>query len=213
MLAKGATGYTGSIELTSGVFTTSAETEGNIVVSGGTLKGNSDLLGSVTMSAGAIAPGTSPGCMTVDSLAFTGGSFDVELDGNDLCTGYDQVTVLGAVNLGSNTVLNVDRLASFAPADNKAFPIILVNGVNPASVQGTFKDLADGGKFTVAGYTYQINYNAGDGNDVLLLVTGTPTAPDTGVGSVLSSPLLALGATMAALAVVGGLKFAEQRRK
>lgn len=211
MLAKGATGYTGSVEVTSGVFSVTSETEGNILVNGGTLKGSSDLLGNVTMSSGAIAPGNSPGCLGTADLTFTSGNYDVEIAGTEPCTGYDQTAVIGAVNLGSDTTLNVSLLSGYAPADNTAFALILNDAAD--AVVGTFKGLADGAKFTVAGYTYQINYNAGDGNDVLLLVTGTPTAPDTGIGSALTSPLLALGATIAAFAVVGGLKFADKRRK
>jgi hypothetical protein len=213
MLAKPATGYTGAIEITRGEFVTNTDTEGNVVVNGGTLKGTSENLNAVSMSSGRIAPGTSPGCMSMDSLTLTGGTFQVELNGDAICTGHDQITVLGAVNLGSATTLEVSRLSSYAPAVNKAFPIILVEGTDPASVQGTFLDRPDGSKFTVDGYTYQINYNAGDGNDIFLLVTGTPSAPDTGVGSILTSPFTALLATMAALGVVGGLKFVELRRK
>jgi hypothetical protein len=211
MLAKGATGYTGSTTITSGVFETSAETEGNVVINGGTLKGNSSLLGTVTMSAGSIEPGMSPGCLGTGDLTLTGGTYVVELDGNTVCTEYDQTTVVGTVDLGSASTLDVQRLASFDPAVNDTFAIILNDGTD--AVQGTFLDLANGSEFTVDGYTYQINYDAGDGNDVLLLVKATPSAPDTGIGSVLTSPLAAVAATFTALSVLGGLKFAEQRRK
>jgi hypothetical protein len=211
MLAKGATGYTGATTITSGVFETSAETEGNVVINGGTLKGNSSLLGTVTMSAGSIEPGMSPGCLGTGDLTLTGGTYVVELDGNTVCTEYDQTTVVGSVDLGSASTLDVQRLASFDPAVNDTFAIILNDGTD--AVLGTFVDLANGSEFTIDGYTYQINYDAGDGNDVLLLVKATPSAPDTGIGSLLSSPLAAVAATFAALSVVGGLKFAEQRRK
>jgi hypothetical protein len=211
MLAKGATGYTGATTITSGVFETSAETEGNVVINGGTLKGNSSLLGTVTMSAGSIEPGMSPGCLGTGDLTLTGGTYVVELDGNTVCTEYDQTTVVGTVDLGSASTLDVQRLASFDPAVNDTFAIILNDGTD--AVQGTFVDLANGSEFTVEGYTYQINYDAGDGNDVLLLVKATPSAPDTGIGSVLTSPLAAVAATFAAISVLGGLKFAEQRRK
>lgn len=216
MLATAATGYTGSVEVTSGVFATTAETEGNIILSGGTLKGNSDLLGTITMSDGTIAPGNSPGCLGTGNLVFTGGSYDVEINGAAQCTGYDSMTVVGTVGLGSATKLNVSRLASYVPKVNDAFAII-VNDETDA-VTGTFEGLANGASFTVAGYTYQINYDAGvDGNDVLLLVKATPatqpTTPDTGIGSLLTSPLAAALSALAALSVVGGLKFAEQRRR
>jgi len=216
MLATAATGYTGAVEITSGVFATTAETEGNIILSGGTLKGNSDLLGTITMSDGTIAPGNSPGCLGTGNLVFTGGSYDVEINGAAQCTGYDSMTVVGTVGLGSATKLNVSRLASYVPKVNDTFAII-VNDETDA-VTGTFEGLANGASFTVAGYTYQINYDAGvDGNDVLLLVKATPatqpTTPDTGIGSMLTSPLTAALSALAALSVVGGLKFAEQRRR
>ncbi len=211
MLAKPATGFTGATEVTGGVYSVTSDTEGNIVINGGTLKGNSDLLGTVTMSSGSVAPGNSPGCLGTGDLTYTGGNYVVELNGTVPCTGYDQVAVVGAVNLGTNTTLNIARLSSFAPEKNTSFAIIL-NDASDA-VLGNFKDLVDGSTFTLDGYTYQINYNAGDGNDVFLLVTDTPTAPDTGIGSVLSNPLVALAATIAALTVIGGLKFADNRRK
>jgi hypothetical protein len=211
MLAKGATGYTGAVELTKGVIETSEETEGNFIINGGTLKGNSQLLGTVTMSAGSIAPGMSPGCLGMGDLTLTGGSYEVEINGGDACSGYDQTAVVGTVNLGSASALNVQRLNSYDPAVNTAFAIILNDGTD--AVQGTFVDKADGSTFTVDGYTYQINYDAGDGNDVVLLVTATPSAPDTGVGTLLTSPIVAIAAAMAALAVIGGLKIADQKRK
>jgi hypothetical protein len=122
------------------------------------------------------------------------------------------MTVVGTVDLGSATTLNVSRLASFAPKVNDTFAIIVNDGTD--AVTGTFAGLANGDSFTVAGYTYQINYDAGvDGNDVLLLVKATPTTPDTGIGSLLTSPLTAALSALAALSVVGGLKIAEQRRR
>lgn len=212
MLATAATGFSGAVEISSGVFSTTAETEGNIVLSGGTLKGTSDLLGSITMSSGTIAPGNSPGCLGTGNLVFTGGSYDVEIDGAAQCTGYDSMTVVGTVDLGTATTLNVARLASYAPKANDTFAIIVNDGTD--AVTGTFTGLANGASFTVAGYTYQINYDAGvDGNDVLLLVKAAPTTPDTGIGSLLTSPLTAALSALAALSVVGGLKLAEQRRR
>jgi fibronectin-binding autotransporter adhesin len=212
MLATAATGFSGAVEISTGVFATTAETEGNIIISGGTLKGTSDLLGTITMSAGKIAPGNSPGCLGTGNLTFTGGSYDVEIEGATQCTQYDSTTVIGTVALGTATTLNVSRLASYVPKVNDTFAIIVNDGTD--AVTGTFAGLANGASFTVAGYTYQINYDAGvDGNDVLLLVKATPTTPDTGIGSLMTSPLTAALSALAALGVVGGLKFAEQRRK
>jgi len=203
--------YTGAVDITEGVFETTSNTEGNIVINGGTLKGVSSLLGTVTLNSGSIAPGLSPGCLGTGDLTLAGGSFDVEIEGTTVCTEYDQVRVVGAVDLGSSTTLNVQRLASFDPAVNDTFAIITNDGTD--AVSGTFNGLANGDEFTVDGYTYQINYDAGDGNDVLLLVKYTPSAPDTGIVSVLTSPLLILVAAVAALGTVGGLRYVENKRK
>jgi hypothetical protein len=211
MLAKKATGFSGGVTVTGGEFQVTEYTDSNVVINGGTLKGIGSSLGTVTMSAGSIEPGMSPGCIGMGNLTLTGGTFAVELNGNTACTQYDQVSVTGTVDLGSATTLDVSRLSSFAPAVNDTFSIILNDGTD--AVQGTFVDRANGSRFTVDGYTYQINYDAGDGNDVLLLVVGTPSAPDTGVGSLLTSPVATLAALFAALTVVGGLKFAETKRR
>ncbi len=211
LMATPGTGYAGSIDVSAGEFTVD-KTFGaaNVVVSGGTLKGSGSV-GDVTMTSGSIAPGNSPGCLNASDLAYTGGSYDVELGGKSIAAcEYDNMVATGTVNLGSNTTLNVSLVNSFAPAKNDTFSIIL-NDSNDA-VQGTFKGLADGDKFTLGGYTYQINYDAGDGNDVVLLVTGTPSAPDTGVGSLISSPMVTLIAAISVAGAVAGYRIYDMKK-
>lgn len=211
LMATPGTGYAGSIDVSAGEFTVD-KTFGaaNVVVSGGTLKGSGSV-GDVTMTSGSIAPGNSPGCLNTGDLAYTGGSFDVEIGGKAIAAcEYDNMVATGTVNLGSNTTLNVSLVNSFAPAKNDTFSIIL-NDSNDA-VQGTFKGLADGDKFTLGGYTYQINYDAGDGNDVVLLVTGTPSAPDTGVGSLISSPIVTLIAAISVAGAVAGYRIYDMKK-
>lgn len=210
MLAAPADGYSGSTQVTTGEYVVTSSTQGNIVVDGGILKGSSDLLGTVTMSSGSIEPGMSPGCLGTSDLTLTGGTYTVELDGTDQCSEFDQVTVVGAVDLGSATELDIQL--GYEPEEGDAFAIILND--DDDAVEGTFADLEDGAEFTVDGYTFQINYNAGDGeNDVVLLVVETPDAPDTGVGTLLTNPLVTLMAAFGALGVIGGLKYADQKRK
>ncbi len=211
LMATPGTGYAGSIDVSAGEFTVD-KTFGaaNVVVSGGTLKGSGSV-GDVTMTSGSIAPGNSPGCLNTGDLAYTGGSFDVEIGGKAIAAcEYDNMVATGTVNLGSNTTLNVSLVNSFAPAKNDTFSIIL-NDSNDA-VQGAFKGLADGDKFTLGGYTYQINYDAGDGNDVVLLVTGTPSAPDTGVGSLISSPIVTLIAAISVAGAVAGYRIYDMKK-
>ena len=80
------------------------------------------------------------------------------------------------------------------------------------AVEGTFKGLNDGDKFTLGAYTYQINYDAGDGNDVVLLATGTPSAPDTGSNSLMSNPLTSIIAALMAAGAIAGYRFYETKK-
>ena len=211
LLATPGAGYAGSFEVSAGELSVD-ETfgSGNIVISGGTLKG-SGTVGDVTMSSGAIAPGNSPGCLNTSDLALTGGQYDVEVSGTTISScQFDNLAVTGSVNLGSATTLSVTLLNSYAPAVNDVYSIILNDSTD--AVQGTFKDLPDGSKFTVGAYTFQINYNGGDGNDVVLLATGTPSAPDTGNGALLSNPLVTLVAALTVAGAVAGHRFHEMKK-
>lgn len=181
------------------------------VNNGGVLKGTGKADGIVINTGGTLAPGLSPGCITSSSGLTITGTYQVEIAGATACTEYDQTVVTGTVDVTGGTLQVLPFLNSYKPADNTAFMIISNDAAD--AVVGTFAGLADGATFAVAGYTMQINYNGGDGNDVMLLVTEVPAAPDTGIGSALTSPLMALGATLAAFAVVGGLKFADRRQR
>jgi hypothetical protein len=48
------------------------------------------------------------------------------------------------------------------------FTVIENTSANP--IAGTFSDLPDGSTFTSNGNTYQVNYEGGDGNDLILTV-------------------------------------------
>jgi hypothetical protein len=180
------------------------------VGAGGVLKGTGKAGDIYVDTGGKLAPGLSPGCISSSNLTILG-TYEVEIAGTTVCTEYDQTVVTGTVDVTGGTLQVLPFLNSYKPADNTAFMIISNDAAD--AVVGTFAGLADGATFAVAGYTMQINYNGGDGNDVMLLVTEVPAAPDTGIGSALTSPLMALGATLAAFAVVGGLKFADRRQR
>ena len=204
------TGYAGSINVEEGEIKANGDFDtGNVTLSGGTLKGTGTI-GYLTMNAGKVAPGLSPGVINTGNLVYTGGEQEVELGGT--ADGeYDQVNVVGTVDLGSATDLTISLHNDYEPEVNDAFFIIQNDGTD--AVSGTFNGLANGDKVTLGSYTYQINYDAGDGNDVALLVTGTPSVPDTGVESVTKSPLAAFIALAASFGVLGGLRFADAKRK
>lgn len=206
MATPHSSGYTGTTTVSSGEFDANGQV-GKINLTGGTLKG-SGTVGDVTMSAGKVAPGNSPGVLNTGALTYTGGSFDVELGGT-AAGSFDQTNVTGAVDLGSATDLNISLVNSFAPALKDSFTIINNDGTD--AVSGTFKGLKEGAK-VYGTYTYQVSYKGGDGNDVTLTVTGTPAAPDTGTGSVISSPYATLIAAILVASIVAGYRYLEVKK-
>lgn len=154
---------------------------GDITVTG-TLYGTSTITGNVTTTdTGTIAPGLSPGCLTVDGdvAMVSGSSLDIEIGGATVCSSYDQLQVsdAGTVNLG-NATLNVSAYSNFVPAVGDTFTIISNAGSD--AITGIFTGRAEGATFTVGGVTYSISYTGGDGNDVVLTVTAVTTTPPTG---------------------------------
>ena len=208
MLTPDAAGYTGGLTASAGEVSADSSTGMNITLSGGTLKG-SGTVGNVAMSSGKVAPGNSPGVINTGNLDYTGGSFDVELGGK-AAGEFDQTNVTGTVKLGSATTLNIALVNSYAPAVNDSF--VIVNNDGSDAVEGTFSGLKDGAK-VYGTYTYQINYDGGDGNDVVLLVTGNPTAPDTGLGSLINSPLATVAAAILVAGAIASYKVYDYKKK
>jgi hypothetical protein len=201
LMATPGSGYSGSIELSEGVLSID-ETFGaaNVTINGGTLKGSGSV-GEITMTSGTIAPGNSPGCLNSSDMSLTGGSYDVELGGTSVTNcEYDNMVVTGAVDLGSDTTLNLSLVSEYAPSKDDTYSIILNDGTD--AISGAFKGLDEGEKFTLGSYTYQISYKGGDGNDITVKVTGTPSAPDTGSESILQRPWMTL-ALAAFVALIG----------
>src|SRR5205823_5183201 len=81
----------------------------------------------------------------------------------------------GAVNLGNGVAtLNVTTDFSPAPAIGSTFTII--NNDDNDSVTGYFAGKPEGTVFTAGGYTFEITYQGGDDNDVVLTVIN-PASP------------------------------------
>lgn len=192
--------------------------DGVSVLSGGTLKGTGTIAHGLWVSDGGhVAPGNSPGCLSVDTLNIQG-EYQFELGGADPCTGYDQIKVTNKTatyttvaldqNGVSTSVLTTARYDSYTPKQGQTFTIIDNQGTQ--AVQGTFKDLPEGATFDQNGITFKITYKGGDGNDVVLTVMNQPTAPDTGFALVAANPLVTLGATASAALML--LAFARKMR-
>lgn len=99
---------------------------------------------------------------------------------------YDQVDVLGSVNLGVATA-RLDVRLGFIPPIGQVFAILDNDAAD--SVVGHFAGKAEGAAFTVNGIRFRISYVGGTGNDITLTViepedlTWTGLAPNGNWGS------------------------------
>lgn len=125
------------------------------------------ILGRVTLEeGGTIAPGNSPGILTVLGITWTENSaYEVEFAGKEL-NQYDQTKVIGDVTLGS-AILKPTLLDGYIPIQGTSYVIIDNDG--GGAVNGTFKGLAEGATVSIGDTPYfTITYKGGDGNDVVL---------------------------------------------
>ncbi|TWU03603.1 LamG-like jellyroll fold domain-containing protein [Neorhodopirellula pilleata] len=157
---------------------------GDVVVSGGVLQGtNGTITGTVTIQSGShFSPGDGPGVVTTGNLVLNSGStFTVEVDDNNNAvltdasrggvagTDYDQVQVNGTVVIASDVTLDLQDIGSTENNPRDVYTIIDNDGSTDL-VTGRFHGLEDGAVVAAAGgIQYQIHYNGGDGNDVVLI--------------------------------------------
>jgi len=170
---------TGVVTLNDGVLNLTGSISGSVAVNGGVLTGNSaspttgQILGITDIIGGAVKPGaatgTASGLMRFDGgLNFSGGAASFDLNGTTAGTGYDQLSVTGAVTLGANVPFTLSR--GFAPAPMTSF--VLVNNDLADAVAGGFKfsylgtPLNEGDHFFVGANDFTISYVGGDGNDI-----------------------------------------------
>jgi autotransporter-associated beta strand protein len=125
---------------------------------------------------GRIAPGIagSPAILTCSNLSFTSaGNFTVMLDGPNPGAGYDQLVVTGTNNLGN---ASLTLLPNFIQPAALGQQFTIINNQNASPIVGTFNGLPNNSFISASGYNFQINYNGGSGNDVVLtLVSSTVT--------------------------------------
>ncbi|HMY73819.1 MAG TPA: putative Ig domain-containing protein, partial [Blastocatellia bacterium] len=197
----------------------------NLVNTGGTVKtlagfytGNADVNKAATLSgafttsgtlgasaAGAIiSPGFSPGIINSGDLSLAAGTaLNIELASSTTPgAGYDQINVIGAVNLGGATL---NATLGFAPPNGSSFFIIVNDGSDP--VVGTFAGLPQGASLLIGGTPFQISYTGGSGNDVVLtttcpVITLLPSSLPNGVAGVSYSQ------SLSAMPSGGGYSFA-----
>ena len=169
---------------------------GATTVSAGTLQLNGSLVSAPTVQTGATLTGAgTTGVLTVDVggnlvpgspiglLAVTGnqvvnGALAMQIgsiSGTAAGTDYDQIKVTnnGSVNIGAGATLTVTytgTAGTFNPTVGSTYILIDNDGTAPGDTVGTFNGLPGGSTVTVDGKSLVIQYNGGDGNDVVLTV-------------------------------------------
>jgi trimeric autotransporter adhesin len=195
--------YTGTTEVAAGTLLVDGSQAGSpVTIASGATLGGVGTVGSITASGGTVSPGdTGPGLLT-DSGELTlqadassnNSVFAVQLDGATASTGYSQLQVSGNIDLDDAT-LDLTLGSDFVPSAGASFTII--NNTGTSAVSGTFSGLAPRAYLTVSGTSFQISYQGGAGNDVVLTeVTPSTTAVTVSPVSPVSGQSVALTATV-----------------
>jgi len=151
---------------------------GATLTGAGTVRQATFLAGSILSPAGEVGGDGTISTLTVtQSLTLQGDArLRVNLNGTAV-SNYDQLDVLGTVNLGAGTViLEVDL--SFIPPEGHSFAILDNDGVD--AITGTFAGKPQGAIFTANDQRLQISYTGGTGNDIALTVLGPEELTWTG---------------------------------
>ncbi len=121
---------------------------GTVAGLSGIISGSGTLGGDLDNQSATVAPGNSPGVLTIDGnyTQGSGGTLAIEIAGNTPGDQYDRLVVGGQANLAGT--LDV-TLANFAPSDGDAFDILDFN-----SVSGDFDSLNLPGGFD---WTWDVN--------------------------------------------------------
>jgi hypothetical protein len=180
---------TGTLDASSGLSQTGGSTSvaagatlrGQVTLDGGTLSGDGTLDGSVNNTNGTVAPGSSPGILTItgDYSQGSGGVLAEEITGTVAGSQFDQLQVGGGVTLDGT--LAIDS-TGFTPAGTDKFKII----GGAVSRSGTFATVTGA---MVGSLSYAVQYDP-DGVTLTLasllpvntgppMVSGTPAVGQT----------------------------------
>ncbi len=144
------------------------------VNAGAKLMGNG-LVGNVSAIGGTVAPGCCPSEFLLKSLNLSlnsAATFRAQLNGTNAGFYCSEQSVAGTVSLGNATLA---ATLGFNSAVSNKFTIIENDANDP--VVGTFKNLPEGATLVISGAQFQISYQGGDGNDVVLTQISDVTPP------------------------------------
>ena len=167
---------------------------------GSTLGGIGTISGAVTVNAGAnIAPGNggnNTGILTTGALTLASTSnFRVDINGATVGSGYDRLNVAtgGVTITNSNLVVTVGTTLAIGQA------FLILDKTSGGGITGNFAGIPQGGTVVGSdGTVFQVTYNSGNGNDIVLLVVAAPVPePSTWIGGALA---------------IAGLAFTQHRR-
>jgi len=171
--------YTGSTKVTDGVLQiegVQSPPRSSIQVSGGILQG-AGALGPVLLdgASAVVAPHVSTGIMICDDFAASisgSGTLQVQINGSQPGSGYDQLLVRGICNLSG---ISLKGSLNFPSAVGDQFTIVQTSPDDP--VEGAFNNLPEGALLTLSGELFSISYAAGGGTQVVLTHLSQLAAP------------------------------------
>jgi fibronectin-binding autotransporter adhesin len=164
--------YTGLTTIDAGILSVNGSLSGSVLVNAsGTLGGTGTISGNVT-GMGTVSPGNSPGILTIggDFTPLGAVAFEVNPPAVTAGTDYDQIVVGGNVDLSSATLTFSGATGAVAPSQ-----IVTVISKTSAGALTPSTSPAQGSTVSISGNSYRIYYNAGDGNDVVLVEATAPT--------------------------------------
>ncbi len=115
----------------------------------GTIRGRGTihLTSGSLLNAGTVAPGSSPGILTIDgNFTQSGtGALNMELGGADAGTGYDRLAISGAASLGGT--LNVSLTNGYTPAPGTVYVLLTHGSRSGAFASTNLPVIADGSQW------------------------------------------------------------------
>jgi autotransporter-associated beta strand protein len=170
--------YTGGTTVSSGTLLVqrssgSSTGSGLVQVNGGTLAGSGRIAGAVSIgnnsgTRGYLAPGgAGTGTLSVQQNATfkADGTYNFQVNSNKATS--DRLTARG-VMINSGATFSASDLAASTLTAGTAF--IVISNTGSAPISGAFNNLADGSTITIGSNSYSVNYEGGDGNDLVLTV-------------------------------------------